>query len=102
MTHDIHLEQNASAHEAARRLVVEGAENAPCRFWMGRRHVMSHASLFRCAATTAREEPTLATVRWRPHHYATVDARLMEVVAAEHAAMDAARDARLAAKKKAA
>lgn len=93
MTHDIHLD-NATAHDAARRLVAEGAENGPCRFWIDGRHVMSHASLYRCAATTVREEPTLATVRWRPHHHATIHPRLAEVVAAEHAAMDAARAAR--------
>ena len=91
MTHDIHLTADAGAHETARRMVMEGAENAPCRFFREGRHVMSHPSLYRCAATTVREEPTLATVRWRPHPFATISDRLREVVAAEHAAMDAER-----------
>lgn len=91
MIHDIHIPVGAGAHETARKLVAEGAENAPCRFWVDGRHVMSHPSLYRCAATTVREEPTLATVRWRPHPQATISDRLREVVAAEHAAMDAER-----------
>lgn len=94
MTHDIHLTADAGAHETARRMVMEGAENAPCRFFREGRHVMSHASLYRCAATTVREEPNLTTVRWHPHHKATVHPRLAEVVAAEHAAMDAERQQR--------
>lgn len=91
MTHDIHLD-NTTAHDAARRLVVEGAENGPCRFWIEGRHVMSHASLYRCAATTVREEPTLATVRWRPHPHAVVSPRLLAVVVAQHALMDLERE----------
>ncbi len=88
---DIHLEPGGSAHEAARRAVVGGAENAPVRFWMGGRHVMSHKSLYRAAATTAVEEPRLHTARWHPHPKAVTHPRLMEVVAQEHSAMDAQR-----------
>lgn len=91
MTHDIHLTTGEGAHEAARRLVVLGAKNAPVRFWVDGQHRMSHPSLFRAAATTVAEEPTLRTVRWRPHPNATISDRLREVVAAEHAAMDAER-----------
>ncbi len=94
MTHDIHLTHNEGAHEAARRLVVGGAENAPVRFWVEGQHRMSHPSLFRVAATTVAEEPTLRTIRWRPHPHAVVPDRLREVVAAEHAAMDAERQQR--------
>lgn len=94
MTHNIHLAHNEGAHEAARRLVVEGAENAPCRFWVDGQHRMNHQSLFRAAATTVAEEPTLRTVRWRPHPKATVHPRLAAIVAAEHAAMDAERQQR--------
>jgi hypothetical protein len=94
VTHDIHLTDDMGAHETARSLVTGGAENAPCRFFREGRHVMSHASLYRCASTTVREEPTLSTVRWHPHPKAVVSDRLREVVAAEHAAMDAARAAK--------
>jgi hypothetical protein len=91
MPHDIHLSAGEDFHEAARRTVVAGAENAPVRFWRDGRCIATHGSLFRAAATTVFEEPRLHTARWRPHPRATVDDRLREVVAAEHAAMDAAR-----------
>ncbi len=94
MTHDIHLAPGEGAHEAARRLVVAGAENAPVRFWVDGQHRMSCPSLFRAAATTVAEEPTLRTIRWRPHPKATVDPRLAAIVAAEHAAMDVERQQR--------
>jgi hypothetical protein len=91
MTHDLSPAPGESWHEAARRLVVAGAENAPVRVWVWGRHVASHGSLYRMAATTIREEPSVATTRWRPHPLAQVSQRLLDVIEAEHAAMDAAR-----------
>lgn len=91
MQHDIHLAPGEDFYDAARRVVVEGAENAPAAFWRDGRCVATHGSLFRAAATTISEEPALRVIRWRPHPKAVVPPRLLEVVAAEHATMDAER-----------
>ncbi len=88
------LRAGECVYEMCRRMVREGAENAPLEVWRDGRPIFRVPSLYRAASLTVREEPRLSLARWRPHHKAEVHPRLAEVVAAEHAAMDAERAAR--------
>lgn len=81
-------------YETCRRLVREGTADGAAELWRGERRVWCIPRLYRAASLTAREEPRLSIVRWKPHPRAVVHARVVLVVAAEHAAMDAAEGRR--------
>jgi hypothetical protein len=84
---------NGCPYATARRMVDEGAADAPVHVFIDGAHCMTLRSLHEAALLTVTEEPKLRRVPWVPHPKATISAPMAALLATRQAARDARKGA---------